>query len=113
MTQTNLQYPRVPSDTCYLYMLATGEMKYHIGMAGNPKLGDCTLLYNISEKNDEAKEASYISARLVYYRYFDDTLTALAYKRLLESMAPRSVEYIIRRINPDMETLNFNTITIQ
>ncbi len=108
MTQNNMQYPRVPSDTCYLYILATGEMQYHIGMAGKPNLDDCTPLYNTNEKNNEANAAVPISARLVYYRHFDDTLTALAYKRLLESMAPRSVEYLIRRSNPGMETLQLH-----
>ena len=105
MTQNSLQYPRVPSDTCFLYIFATGEMQYHIGMAGKPKLDGCTPLYNTNEKNNRAKEANLAPARLVYYRHFDDTLTALAYKRLLESMAPRSVEYLIRRSNPGMETL--------
>ncbi len=112
MAQTEKQYPLVPSDTCYLYILAIGKMKYHIGMAGNPKLDDCSPLYNTNEKNNEVKEASHAPARLVYYRRFDDTLTALGFKRLLESMAPRSVEFIIRRSNPDLETLELEAIAI-
>ncbi len=108
MTQNNLQYPRVPSDTCYLYILATGEKEFTIGMAGKPNLDDCTPLYDTDEKNNEANKASHAPARLVYYRHFDDTLTALAFKRLLESMAPRSVEYLIRRSNPGMETLQLH-----
>jgi hypothetical protein len=105
MTQNNLQYPCVPSDTCYLYILDTGEKQHQIGMAGKPNLDACTPLCNTNEKNNEAKVANLALARLVYYRHFDDTLTALAYNRLLENMAPRSVEYLKRRSNPDMETL--------
>lgn len=102
MTQTEKQYPLITSDNCYLYILATGEMQYYIGMAGNPKLGD-NIIYEKSK--DDVQYTKKVPARLVYYRCFDDTLTALAYKRLLESMAPRSVEYLIRRSNPGMETL--------
>lgn len=106
MTQNNLQYPRVPSDTCYLYILATGEKEFTIGMAGKPNLDDCTPLYNTDEKNNEANKASHAPARLVYYRHFDDTLTALAYKLLLEKLAPASVDRIIRRMNPTKQDLS-------
>lgn len=108
MTQNSLQYPRVPSDNCYLYILATGEKEFTIGMAGNPKLGG-NAIYGKSKAYVQA--AKQTPAKLVYYRCFEDTLTALAFKRLLESMAPRSVEYLIRRSNPQLETLNFDNLS--
>lgn len=94
MTRTDKQYPRVPSDTCYVYVLSNGAGRYTIGMAG--------ATHSLESR---AQAASDQPARLVFYRRFDDTLSALGYKRLLEVLDAASVEYIIRRSNPDMETL--------
>ena len=103
MIQTEKQYPLITSDNCYLYILATGEMQYYIGMAGNPKLGD-NIIYEKSKGGVQA--AKLMPAKLVYYRCFEDTLSALGFKLLLEKLAPASVDRIIRRMNPTKQDLS-------
>ena len=100
MTRTDKQYPRVPSDTCYVYVLSNGAGRYTIGMAG--------ATHSLESR---AQAASDQPTRLVFYRRFDDTLSALGYKRLLEVLDAASVEYIIMRSNPGLDTLEFQQAT--
>lgn len=97
MSQNNKLHLGIPSDACYFYILIKGNKQYVIGIAGSPKFYE----YNIN--NSEAS-----LGRLVYYRGFPDTLSALGFKLLIENMGPNSVDYIIRRNNPTLETLEFS-----
>ncbi len=103
MKQIEKQYPLITSDNCYLYILATGEKEFTIGMAGNPKLGG-NAIYGKSKACVQA--AKQTPAKLVYYRCFEDTLSALGFKLLLEKLAPASVDRIIRRMNPTKQDLS-------
>ena len=103
MTQSGKQYLLASSDSCYLYILAIGEKEFTIGMAGNPKLAD-NITYEKSKVS--VKAAKQMPAKLVYYRCFEDTLSALGFKLLLEKLAPASVDRIIRRMNPTKQDLS-------
>lgn len=99
MTQNNKPHLGVPSDICYCYILVKDEKHYTIGIAGSSKFHE----YNIN--NSETG-----SGRLIYYRSFPDTVSALGFKLLIENLAPNSIEYIIRRSNPKLKTLELSLI---
>jgi hypothetical protein len=102
MNTSDKQYPRVPTETCYLYILAKGEMQYTIGIVGNPEMWEGNLKKERKSHGDDGP-----MERLVYCRPFPDTLSALGFKMLLERLVPSSVDFIIRRSNPGLETLAF------
>lgn len=81
-------------DECWLYIIEQYNRQMYIGITGN-----LTQRVNALQTGQIKKE------KLVYYRSFPDTLTALGFRLLLQKISHSSVDYLIRKMNPNKENL--------
>lgn len=87
------------SDLCWIYILEDESQLIYIGLTGDIKqrMDDY--------QNHKIKMIERISPKLVYYRHFPDTLSAIGFKLLLHKLSSDSVDYLIRQMNPEKNNL--------
>lgn len=87
------QNETINNDQCWIYIIEQREQSLLIGIAGNlrQKLGECTL--------EDSK-------KLIFYRCFSDTLSALGFKLLLQNLSHNTIGQLIQRANPSRKDLS-------
>lgn len=76
------------SNECWVYILQNVDRTLTIGITGN-----------LTERLEENQ------SKLVYFRYFSDTLSALGFKLVLQQLSMSSVKLLIRDKNPMLRNL--------
>ncbi len=84
---------------CCIYILEGADRSFYIGLTGNLKQRMADYATGQIRVDNSA------GSKLVYYRWFSDTMSAVGYKLLLNELPTESVEYLIRRMNPDKTNL--------
>jgi predicted GIY-YIG superfamily endonuclease len=81
------------NEQCWIYIIEQHEQQLSIGVAGNLRKHIKTCSFENSKK-------------LIFYRCFPDTLSALGFKLLLENLSHNTVEQLIRHSNPTKKDLS-------
>lgn len=81
------------TNSCWVYIMEYDKKKRQIGLTGN-------LQKSIQQVSKGKPVGSTTAGKLVFYRCFPDTLSALGFRLLLLRLSDSSVERIVHSINP-------------
>ncbi|MGE0076238.1 MAG: hypothetical protein AB7S48_00095 [Bacteroidales bacterium] len=88
------------TDLCWVYIMEDENQLFNIGLTGD--LNQRIVDY----QNHKMKVIDAIGSKLVYYRQFSDTLSALGFKLVLQQLSLTSLKLLIRENNPTLRNLN-------
>lgn len=88
------------NGTCWVYILENDKQERLIGLTGDLQKSIKQRVKNTTANNTTA-------GKLVFYRCFDDTLSALGFRLLLLKLSESSVNTIVHFMNPENKDLSF------